>query len=289
MSDHMDDTVVNTEVAGNTSGNKDTKRSRAWCITINNYTEMDRHDLEEDTHKYLVYQTERGEKGTLHIQAYMYFKNPVTFSRMKKRYSCAHLEVARGSAEQNKNYCTKEDSRVDGPWEFGEMPNQGKRTDLQDVGLSILGGKTVDEIAVDEPGMFIKYHRGLRALEDLSTIHRNPDFKKNVYWYWGLAGVGKTKKALEFGNCYIKDGTMWWDGYRTGMNIVIDDFDGKWPFRDLLRLLDRYPYQGQVKGGYVKINGHIIITCEYPPEHFWTDNELAQISRRITHVEELVK
>jgi len=52
----------------------------------------------------------------------------------------------------------------------------------------------------------------------------------------------------------------------------------------LLRLLDKYPYQGQIKGGYVKINSNIIITCEFPPEYFWKGNELAQITRRINKI-----
>ena len=81
----------------------------------------------------------------------------------------------------------------------------------------------------------------------------------------------------------MKDGTPWWDGYTNQDVILIDDFDGKWPFRDLLRLLDRYPYQGQIKGGYVKINSpHIYITCEFPPADIYQPgNELNQIIRRL--------
>lgn len=104
---------------------------------------------------------------------------------------------------------------------------------------------------------------------------------------------------------YIKDGTQWWDEYEQQEAIIIDDFDGKWPFRDLLRLLDRYPYQGQFKGGYVPINSPFIyITCEHPPDWFWgpmakapltgdrSANELAQMLRRIdeiVHVEDMAK
>ena len=42
----------------------------------------------------------------------------------------------------------------------------------------------------------------------------------------------------------IKDGTQWWYQYEGQEAVVIDDFDKKWPFRDLLRPLDRYPNQG---------------------------------------------
>lgn len=81
---------------------------------------------------------------------------------------------------------------------------------------------------------------------------------------------------------------MWWDGYEQQEAIIIDDFDGKWPYRDLLRLLDRYPYQGQYKGGYVKINSpYIYITCEYSPSFFWRGNEFAQIHRRLSEIKHL--
>jgi len=42
----------------------------------------------------------------------------------------AHLEASRGSPQQNKEYCTKE-PRLGGPWEFGEMGEQGKRCDIK--------------------------------------------------------------------------------------------------------------------------------------------------------------
>jgi len=54
--------------------------------------------------------------------------------------------------------------------------------------------------------------------------------------------------------------------------------------------LDRYRYQGQVKGGYVNINSPFIyITCEHPPSYYWSGNELDQITRRLTSVLEIKK
>ena len=42
------------------------------------------------------------------------------------------LRHAKGSPEQNRKYCTKDDTRIAGPWERGEMPasGQGKRNDI---------------------------------------------------------------------------------------------------------------------------------------------------------------
>lgn len=97
-------------------------------------------------------------------------------------------------------------------------------------------------------------------------------------WYW------KTRGPVEkHASHYIKDNNKWWDGYKQEEAIIIDDYEAnEWSYRDLLRLLDRYKYQGQTKGGYVKINSPFIYICsEFSPDQLWTDNKLAQITRRI--------
>jgi len=77
-------------------------------------------------------------------------------------------------------------------------------------------------------------------------------------------------------NIYSKDNTPWWDGYRQQQVIMIDDFEDDIPYRTLLKMIDRYQYQGQIKGGYVHINSpQMVITCEFPPSHFWSGNKLA--------------
>jgi len=139
--------------------------------------------------------------------------------------------------------------------------------------------------STDFPEEYIKYHKGIEAFKSSLYSHRTE--APIVEWRLGLAGTGKTREPFDkhIDSVYIKDGTMWWDGYEQQEAIIVDDFDGHWPYRDFLRFLDRYPYQGQYKGGYHKINSKFLyITCEHPPEHFWSGNELAQIKRRITSI-----
>lgn len=90
-------------------------RYRAWCYTLNNYSEEDVHRLDgivsNGDAKYHCRQPERGESGTPHIQGYLVFANGKRLSGVKRLVGQrAHVEPAKGSADQNREYCSKEDS-----------------------------------------------------------------------------------------------------------------------------------------------------------------------------------
>lgn len=104
-------------------------RSLGWCFTANipQYWERPEgvfEDLIQEA-EYMVCQIEKAPTtGQLHIQGYIWFQSARTLQSVKNKIKewCgieAHLEKARGSPQQNKDYCTKEESRVDGPWEMG--------------------------------------------------------------------------------------------------------------------------------------------------------------------------
>lgn len=273
-------TQVNTGVSGNTSTNP---RSRSWFITVNNYTDKDIEECLNHDCVYITWQKEIGEEcGTPHIHIYVHYKNPRVWP--KKSWPTAHIENVKNNNECIK-YCQKEETRVDGPWERGTKPEPGRRTDLESTARKLIEGKSLRDIAIENPDHFVRYTRGLQALKEILQTDRDKNNPPIVTWIYGLAGKGKSRHAIELHehSYYLKDGTQWWNGYSQEEAIIIDDFDGRWPYRDLLRLLDRYPYQGQTKGGYVKINSpYIYVTCEHPPEYFWSGNEYEQVARRIT-------
>lgn len=271
---------------------------RGWFMTINNPTIEDWEALDKDNYQYIVGQCEVGKNGTAHIQCFIYYTNP----RVKpvKKYPRAWIDKAE-SFQASMKYCKKSETRIAGPFRKGEEPAQGKRSDLDELAKKVIEGATMDQMAQEHPGDFIKYSRGLIALQDQVTKHRTE--KPQVMWLWGEAGTGKTRWVFdrwEREKIYVKDGTMWWNGYTQQEVILIDDFDGKWPYRDFLRLLDRNPYQGQTKGGFVKINSPvIIITCEFHPREVYgkmervedgvndfnkSDNHLRQVMRRIDEI-----
>ena len=168
------------------------QRSRAWCVTlfkdelsVENWALLGAEAF--GGAKYSVRQLERApETGKLHIQGFCYFENAKTFSSMKKLFSAtAHLETSKGTPEQNKVYCTKLDSRVEGtePIEVGECPKSGKRTDLEGIAEEIVGGASIQSVALANPVSFIRYHRGFTAL---SLIAQKPrDFMTKLVVYYG--------------------------------------------------------------------------------------------------------
>lgn len=267
-------------------------RHRAWCFTINNPTKADEFAVYRmmGNAKYGIV---GNEKGSLmeqpHFQGYIHLKNAWSFDQIKKYIPRAHIEVSGGTDEDNFNYCSKQGDYK----EWGEKSiGQGNRTDIKEIANLIKSGDiTLMDIMFDYPDMYLKYSRSFEKMFNAVQPHRQ--FPPHVEWIYGLAGTGKTRSVVDkFGpeNVYMKDGTSWWDGYSQQEAILIDDFDNNIPYRTLLRILDRYRYQGQVKGGYVNINSpHIYITCEHPPEHYWQGNELEQVKRRLTSVLEIKK
>lgn len=261
---------------------------KKMCFTLNNYTPEEEQiirDYIQAKALFGVYGHEVGEGGTPHLQGYINFHRSMSFKSVKKLLPRIHLEKAKGTDEQNLHYCSKQDTK---PFVHGTPQYSGKRNDLHDLCRVALTGRLLPQVARDYPTAYVKYHKGILSLVDLMRDPRDINDPPTVLWLWGPSGVGKTRYAYDHlppDQIYVKDGTQWWDGYTQQQCILIDDFDGKWPFRDFLRLLDRYPYQGQTKGGYVKINSPIIIiTCDQSPQVFWREHELQQLERRLTVV-----
>jgi len=238
-------------------------------------------------------QHERGANGTLHLQGYAQRANPTRFHAWKAFISeRAHLEAAKGTPQQNRVYCTKDESRVPGSliFEHGTIPVQGKRRDLDDIAAAIVAGQSLEQLASVNPAAIIQYGKGLQALRTIVLQPRR--WKTCVFWFYGPTGTGKTLKADQLcPNAYWKmGGSKWWDGYDGHEDIIIDDFrKDLCTFHELLRLLDRYPHKVECKGGTIQFcPRRIFITTPQSPLATWdgrTEEDIAQLTRRIEHVE----
>lgn len=266
-----------------------TTKTRGWCFTLNNYTVEETTTLQtpNEAVAYICFGKEIApETGTPHLQGYLFLVNPRGMSGVKKIVGDrAHLEPAKGSPDQNVKYCSKEGDF----WSSGEVPKQGKRTDLSKVRDQVLKeGVTMLEIAENTTS-----YQSLRFAEGLQKYKRAPPQReKDVRWYFGPTGTGKSRLAFEEAGDDVwisnRDG-KWYDGYWGQKVAIFDDLRGDFcPFHTLLRLTDRYPYRVEVKGGSVWFNPEtIIITSTYPPNQCYNVPEsIAQLFRRIKVLKE---
>lgn len=123
----------------------------------------------------------------------------------------------------------------------------------------------------------------------LQYLEPQRDWAPEVYWFYGPTGSGKTRKAFELcEDPWISDqGLRWWDGYDGHEDVIIDDFRKDFcKFHELLRILDRYPYRVEVRGGSRQLLARrIFITSLYSPEETYHMREdIGALTRRITEV-----
>jgi hypothetical protein len=157
-------------------------------------------------------------------------------------------------------------------------------------------GKTLSEMAKTEEGAvgLIKYSRGLQTLRSYQNKPRQTTQPPTVIWIYGKTGTGKTRAAVEETECHgistwMSSGTLrWFDGYDGQEACILDDIrTSHCKFDFLLRLLDRYPFRVEFKGGSIEWSPRIIlITAPWSPADMWnlkTVEQLEQLERRITH------
>lgn len=261
-------------------------QSNFWLFTYNNPTHTPDEIIELFTGHvdYLVFQLEVGENGTPHYQGYMELTTRKRLSTVR-RILQAHYSIRRGTRRQAREYCMKEDTRTEGPWEHGEWNPvgeddvRGQRNDLIGYKDAIRSGKRKRELIDEYTAEVAKYPRFY--VEVLSTVERSVRIGLIVELHVGDTGTGKTRQAFErFPDLYklpISNGTLWFDGYDRHDVILIDDFSGaasKVSLVNLLQLLDIYPTLIPVKGAHVYLDAmRIIITTNIHPKKWYNYND----------------
>lgn len=236
-------------------------RSRCWFFTLN---KRDGEDLPtkptfRDPIRYLKYQLERGEGGRLHFQGVLVLDRQHSLDVVKRTLAVdhVHLEVCR-SVKHAIAYCGKVETRVDGPWEFGELPKgQGARTDLQKLIESIDATTTMQTLAQSAPGMVVKFGSGLKMLLSLQNPPRRRE-ELRVFCLWGASGVGKSYAIWDMhpGLYSVFDKkTPWMNGYMNQRTVLFDDYGpGMMNIHALKVYLDVYKCLVPTKGGDVAWN-----------------------------------
>jgi len=267
-------------------------------FTLNNYSNVDEpREKCAAAAKYMVWQAERGVEGqTPHLQGYIMFNKTMTFTGVKKLMKEAHWEMRKGTHEQAKEYCMKEETRDSaavnggGPWTHGEDAQPGKRSDLLLLKAAVDEGRDELSIAQDDK-LFPVWAGAYRAMERykrLKTVRSRSWMTESIV-YWGPPGTGKTRRAAyEAGaDAYWlpKPGlgqTPFFDGYDGQETVVIDEFYGWLPFDLLCRMCDRYPLMVNTKGGMVSFYPRkILFTSNLDPNQ-WYKEGLRALERRFS-------
>lgn len=184
--------------------------ARYWCFTLNNYSPEDECLLanlcsSNPDFAYVGYGREQAQSGTRHLQGFFELRKRVRCSVLKAHLGARfHLEVRKGSFEQNVEYCSKEGDFQS--WGERVSVGQGKRSDLDAVARDLRSGSRILDVASEHPSAFIRYSRGIREYARLFQRRTFESFNGPFYWnvvladsastiLWGAAGIGKTEYA----------------------------------------------------------------------------------------------
>lgn len=242
-------------------------QSRKWQLTINNPTEKgfthERIRAELDSLKSVVYwcmADEIGENGTYHTHIYIQGKGAMRFSTIKKRFDSAHIEMAKGTALQNREYVSKSgkwekdkkhETCVDGTFEeWGEMPveRQGARNDLADLHAMVKEGLSDYDILEQMPEAMLQLDKiQLTRQVIVQEKYKNSWRDLTCVYIYGDTGTGKTRSVMEkygYGNVFrVTDYFHPFDNYRGQDVIIFEEFRSGFRIADMLNYLDGYPLE----------------------------------------------
>lgn len=263
-----------------------------WCFTLIDPTPAHELALVNDLdYRYLVFQYEFTRTGQIHMQGYFVLAKKQRLSAIKKIIcKTIHLEIRRGTHEQARDYCKKDDTRACGPFEHGSEQGiscgRGARTDLLEIKAKIDNGATKEIIWQEHFSSSTRHHKAFDVYRDLFSQHRKFDLgeQPEIIVYWGPSGTGKSHRArAEYPEAFwldqpnTKAGAVWWDGYEGEETIIIDEFYSWIPYHFLLRILDYYPVSVQKKGNMRKLAAKRFVFTS-------NDNPLTWFNERTEHI-----
>lgn len=264
-------------------------RSRAWMMTLfsNDDKSWDESSIDEvmKSHNWSwCGQMEEGhETHHRHFQLYVEAENAIVGSSLSNAFNNAHVEPRRGTRVEAFAYCTKQDTRVDGPYFHGidaasvAAGGQGKRNDLVAVRDLVADGATYRELLLNGDGTVLRvlashgqYVRDLISAHQCELGSKERDVR--VSYVHGAPGVGKTSLVLSlFPDAYrVKsyEHSHSFDSYEGQSTLILDEFTGQIEFHELMNMLDRYPYECEAR--YYNrwaLWSRVIIISNLPPTH----------------------
>ena len=275
-------------------------RRRAYQLTINKLEDYEKILAYLQSLKAMRYIIACKEKapttGKEHIHIYVQFDAGISLS--KKKTLSAHIEVCKGSPQQNVAYIKKEGSEI--IFETGTLGIRGKLT-IKEV--KKLSTEEMDDLP-------LSYYNKVQSIkrDQLMNINADNYFKKiEVYYIYGASGSGKTHRAIkmiqelketglietsEFNE--VKYTNNFWHGVTldTIKDVALyDDFrDYHLPPSEFINFIDYNKHVMNVKYGCVTNSfKYIFITSIQNPEDLYKESkkheeESKQWLRRIKEI-----
>lgn len=302
------------------------KPSRGWIVRISNpVIPLDMYLNQWFADGNIVFgcgQTEVSPAGGhRHHQAYVVTKvndknsHGFGIKWMKENiHSSAHFEPRRGTHEEARDYCTLEEykgelkGRVAGPWTVGDWtPEQAQaaggkkgnvayKKNVGDMFNMVKAGATDRQLAEEFPHLWAQYYKPIERYR-LMIADDEPRPQPYVVVFHGPTGTGKSHNAQKImdnnggGFTFRKGngGNLWADGYDPLRHpvVVFDEMDGSFmPYRQLLRICDKWPLVLDTKGGAVNFTPKIIIftSAKHPKEWYSVDAvpDTTELMRRLS-------
>ena len=210
----------------------------------------------DKTVKYAVGQLEIGETGNWHYQIYAEGTSAKSVSAWQKSLRCpgAHIESRKGTQEEMREYCMKEDTAVrDRPdvfagFEHGEWVPQepGKRSDLLEMKRRIDDGATEMDLYEYDFNSMARMSKAFCAYMDAKNRSKHRTWMTKGKWLFGGTGVGKSHLAFtgfKPDTHYVMEisDKGWWDGYCGQKTVILNDFRGQIQYAEMLTLVDKWP------------------------------------------------
>jgi len=226
--------------------------------------------------------------GRPHHQGYVIFRSERTRPAVRKELPNIDIDIMVSTPSSCIAY-------IEGPYddgngktkpknehfvEYGDRPCQGKRNDIKSITQDIYDGTSNMELLLKHGDKALRMHRAIDWARSTFNNEKR-DWEMDVRIYWGPPGGGKTRDVWEeFGvdNVYPKMVGKWWDNYKGEQCVLIDDFDPLHcfdiQFDFYLKLLDRYPFSIEWKGGSGQfLSRTIIFTSNFNPDSWWVTKE----------------
>lgn len=242
------------------------KQSRKYLLTINNPIahgldhKVIRIILDAMNLKYYCLSDEIASTGTYHTHIFLNSINPIRFSTLKNRFPSAHIDVAKGSNQQNRDYLLKQgkwentyksETSVEGSFfESGDVNSNMSVNKMEKLIVDVKSGVTTANIIESTPSFAFKSNE-INVLREtfLAEKFQKENRDVEVVYLFGESNSGKTKYVYENhaseNVCRIvhyggKNGVRF-DSYHGQDVLVFENFDSQIPIEEILAYLDDFP------------------------------------------------